>query len=160
LGKERRTNTWQFFILDKEMDGLFPAYWWLTRPNNAPCPCCNHSCAVTLQAKIVGGAAVASIKSYPFIASLQWVGTGAHFCGGSVVSSRFILTAAHCMVGKEPSFVQVVIGRLALASGDGVVLRYVKGAVWGRGPGGLFWAGKARQSRETGRCIGCSTLVR
>ncbi|MFJ5551493.1 S1 family peptidase [Streptomyces sp. NPDC093225] len=53
-------------------------------------------------AQIIGGTAV-NIKNYPFMTQL-WVGDGqghGWFCSGSVVNSRKILTAAHCVKGKN-----------------------------------------------------------
>ncbi|KAF0982602.1 hypothetical protein FDP41_011532 [Naegleria fowleri] len=40
------------------------------------------------------GGELASIQNYPFMVSLQ--SQGLHFCGGSLLNSRVILTAAHC----------------------------------------------------------------
>lgn len=47
---------------------------------------------------IVGGTA-ASAGDFPFIVSLQ-VG-GSHYCGGSILNSDTIVTAAHCSVPKR-----------------------------------------------------------
>lgn len=55
---------------------------------------------------------------YPFIASIQDA-TGFHFCGGSIIARRFILTAAHCMVGESASGVRVVVGRHKLSTSIG-----------------------------------------
>lgn len=44
---------------------------------------------------IVGGTS-ASAGEFPFIASLQL--SGSHFCGGTIINSNTIVTAAHCSV--------------------------------------------------------------
>jgi trypsin len=58
---------------------------------------------------IVGGVpAVAG--DFPFIVSLQK--NGAHFCGGSLLDSTTVLTAAHCADGQTTSGLTVRAGSL------------------------------------------------
>lgn len=63
--------------------------------------------------KIVGGAP-APEAAYPWQVSLSvsWIadpGRG-HFCGGSIYNSKWIVTAAHCVIDNEPQDIHVVAG--------------------------------------------------
>ncbi|KAM4618540.1 ovochymase-2 [Polymixia lowei] len=60
--------------------------------------------------RVVGGTE-AAYGSHPWLVSLR--NKGAHFCGGSVLSDRWILTAAHCFVSFSKDFlsgVRVMVG--------------------------------------------------
>ncbi|KAF2867076.1 trypsin-like cysteine/serine peptidase domain-containing protein [Massariosphaeria phaeospora] len=74
--------------------------------------------AVPQTAQIVGGVA-ATAGEFPFIVSLQR--SGSHFCGGSLLNSRTVLTAGHCAVGMTPSTLRVRAGSLNRGSGGTLV---------------------------------------
>ena len=61
---------------------------------------------------IVGGTA-APEGAYPFMAAIT-ENDGFQFCGGSVIASTWILTAAHCVQGARPDRTKVITGRTNL----------------------------------------------
>lgn len=64
--------------------------------------------------KIVGGS-LADEGQYPYQASLRH--KGRHFCGGSIIDKRHILTAAHCVSGLDATDINVVLGTNTLDEG-------------------------------------------
>ncbi|XP_078281159.1 trypsin I-P1-like [Rhinoraja longicauda] len=66
------------------------------------------------QDRIIGGYKAAP-HSIPYQASLQI--RSVHYCSGSLISRRWILSAAHCV--KPPYLITVVLGEHSLSKSDG-----------------------------------------
>ncbi|XP_037711156.1 trypsin-like [Drosophila subpulchrella] len=62
----------------------------------------------------------AEIENFPYQVSIQTT-KGSHFCGGSLIDSETILTAAHCMQTYAASELQVRLGSKSRSSGGEVV---------------------------------------
>lgn len=67
---------------------------------------------------IVGGVAVKSGET-PYQVSLQR--SSSHFCGGTIISSTWILTAAHCVSGLSASQLTIRYNSLNHASGGATI---------------------------------------
>ncbi|KAL4703150.1 hypothetical protein ACJJTC_016751 [Scirpophaga incertulas] len=67
-----------------------------------------------MSSRIVGGQD-APEGAYPYQVSLR--SFGSHFCGGSILNSKWILTAAHCTINKSVNSIQVVVGTNSLTTG-------------------------------------------
>lgn len=76
------------------------------------------SAVPTWDPRVVGGED-AEEGQFPYQVSLRQKMMNNHFCGGSIISSRFLLTAAHCADGAlgSPQNVYAVVGTLYRTKG-------------------------------------------
>merc|ERR1719347_2535313 len=58
--------------------------------------------------RIVGGQEV-EVNEWPWQAGMVWSGSSSVFCGATVISDEWILTAAHCVDGTDPSSINVLL---------------------------------------------------
>jgi secreted trypsin-like serine protease len=85
----------------------------VTYPCNSSdvCGCSASSASVT---RIVGGEA-ASAETWGWAVSISVAGT--YLCGGSIISSSWVITAAHCVNGYSASQVTIYAGSTVRFSG-------------------------------------------
>ena len=44
---------------------------------------------------------ILQVNKYPWVVALVYAVDGRHFCGGTLVASQYVITAAHCLLGKD-----------------------------------------------------------
>ncbi|OXU29928.1 hypothetical protein TSAR_004391 [Trichomalopsis sarcophagae] len=107
---------------------------WIKEEQEKLLMCLSFAVVAYAAPRIVGGQDAPDGK-YPHQVSLR---APFHFCGGSILNSRWILTAAHCVVGRSGNAVTVVAGTHLLNGGSEQVFKseYI---VWHeKYNGGLF----------------------
>ena len=67
---------------------------------------CGRQAITPSNVRIVGGVEAVP-NSWPWIVSLR---VRDHFCGGTLIDTRHVLTAAHCLSGSYPNSLRVIAG--------------------------------------------------
>ncbi|EDW78197.1 uncharacterized protein Dwil_GK24139 [Drosophila willistoni] len=84
------------------------------------CTMCNASPDLEFPfGRIVNGKN-ATIEDHPYQVSIQTI-RGSHFCGGSLIDSQTVVTAAHCMQSYKSSEMQIRLGSTYRNEGGEVV---------------------------------------
>jgi len=88
---------------------------------------------VEIEPKIVNGTDT-QIERFPFVVSLQYVvreGESWHSCGASILSSFWLLTAAHCVEHQQPERYLVEYATTEINDGfDGEKIAYIDKFIW------------------------------
>jgi len=78
-------------------------------PEDCKCGQARRKTRLGQSGKIVGGT-VTEVNEYPWQVGIVNKGTTFVFCGGSLISDRWVLTAAHCTHGEAANNIQVLLG--------------------------------------------------
>ncbi|CAG2115618.1 unnamed protein product [Medioppia subpectinata] len=68
-----------------------------------------HICGLPLHRRIVGGRE-AEPRAFPWIAALGTQGEFLPFCGGTLISNQYVVSAAHCFRNRRPDQLVVRLG--------------------------------------------------
>ncbi|CAG7717861.1 unnamed protein product [Allacma fusca] len=87
------------------------------------------SCKCGVSTRRIVGGSPSSIRDLPWTVALtrgsSWGGSGRAFCGGTLINSRYVLTASHCVDGQTASAIQVLINEQDMTqSGEAATERY------------------------------------
>ncbi|CAG2056889.1 unnamed protein product, partial [Timema podura] len=94
--------------------------------------CHHYTGLLCAEAKIkrppkIGGGEPATVEEFPFIIAIRYAISKIHFCGGSIISEKYALTAAHCVNGKplESYYIQAGSTNLSECGVENTVRRTI-----------------------------------
>lgn len=77
----------------------------------------DDSQAVEQSSVSIAGGGDAKPGQFPYMVNLVWTKNSGHFCGGCILSDRFILTAAHCLKEETVDSMYAAIGSIKRNAG-------------------------------------------
>ncbi|KAH9633165.1 hypothetical protein HF086_013788 [Spodoptera exigua] len=86
-------------------------------PSETPAPTPQCTCGVRNRNRIVGGQET-GINEFPMMAALVDLQIRTIKCGGAIITSRHVLTAAHCLYRQNPANYAIVVGEHNIDIGD------------------------------------------
>lgn len=105
-------------------EGLVPEYTCGIVPNKGEVEETTQRRARVANIRRMKGGTVTERGQWPFLVALTLNSTGQFFCGGNLISSRHVLTAAHCLHDKnqikqlEPTDLALLVGSHDLRSSE------------------------------------------
>lgn len=72
--------------------------------------------AFTTDFRIVNGSNAVG-GQFPHQVSVRIKQSNSHFCGGSILTTRWIISAAHCLKRRRPNAIYAVVGAVKVSSG-------------------------------------------
>ena len=80
-------------------------YFWILHFLSLDC-----NCGIPIRATRIVGGQETEVNEYPWQVGLVSASGRVPWCGGSLISDRHVLTAAHCTVGGSTSSIRVLLG--------------------------------------------------
>merc|ERR1712180_396722 len=98
------------FDVESETGGSTEATVATTAPTTAPAGTCQCGIKGGTQTDRIVGGQEAEQHEYPWQVGLVSRNGKTPWCGGTLISDRHIMTAAHCTAGKTPASIQILLG--------------------------------------------------
>lgn len=75
-----------------------------------PAPSTDCKCGLAKRSTRIVGGTTTEVNEYPWQVGVTYTYSSTFFCGGTLISDQWVMTAAHCTRGDQPSQLKVVLG--------------------------------------------------